>query len=158
MSDAYGAIICANQSSGDPEAIVKALNRFFWNDDMEPFKLIDGDIYVDGQVQYPTVIPHKKVIVDEDTDEAIIIDDEEKLTEDELDEIEIGDEVELEDLVRAIAPVLKTGEITVFINSSQRDYYLASGFLTIRSDMTAVCRYASASPRFFNAGETETYP
>ena len=158
MADAYGHIMCGGDFSGDKNNVLKALNLFNWNSDHEPFRIDGNHLYVDGLVQYPSIFPVRKVVHDDNEDE---VDIHHPAYNGELpDGWYVGDgaETDLEEIVKTIGPLLGSGEITISMNSTYKSFSMASGNLTIRSDLTGTLRYMSSSSDGAKRDETENYP
>jgi hypothetical protein len=158
MADEYGEIHFENNCSGDPEVIMDALNRYLWNTDQKPFMRTGGKIQIDGFVQYPTVHPDKKIFVDDDENAIDTNAPGFKGVIDPTWNCEAGEEVELGDLVKSIAPLLGDGEITISVSRSLRDTLRMMGSLTIKSDMTATRHLMSVASSGRHTHQTDSFP
>ena len=158
MADPYGHMMCVGGFSGDKKLVLKALNLFNWNTDYEPFCLNGDHLYIDGLVQFPSIFPSKKVVYDDNSDE---VDPQHPAYNGELPEdwyVESGGGGELDEIVKTIGPLLGSGEITISMNSTFKSISMASGNLTIRSDLTATRRYMVSSSDGSKRDDTENYP
>ena len=159
MADAYGKMVVICEFTGDRTTVLHALNRYSWNSDNEPFSQDnDGSIFMDGLVQYPEIFPDHKLVYDEDGNQidinapaygGVIKDDW---------DVQCGGEVELEEIVKAIGPLLGDGHLTISMTSSKKSYQINAGELIIRSNMTGTQRFRSFATDGYNRDETYHYP
>lgn len=158
MSETYGHIICVKNCTGKAREIVEALNRFIWNSDKELFQYEGDSIFIDSLVQYPSIFPQRMIYLDFNG-QAVDVHD--PSFDDLINpdwEIDVGDDIELEELVKTIAPVLGEGEIIISVNAREGDHSMSSGQLTIRSDMTGKSHFSEISTDGYNRNETSEYP
>jgi hypothetical protein len=159
MADAYGKMIVLCEFTGDRTTVLNALNRYSWNSDNEPFALEnDGYIFMDGLVQYPEIFPACKLVYDENGNEVDInAPDFNGVINDDWD-VQCGEEVDLEEIVKAIGPLLGEGHLTISMTSSKKTFETNAGELIIRSNMTGTQRFRSFATDGYNRDVTYHYP
>lgn len=158
MADAFGTITCIGAFTGDIEAVVSALNRFVWNQDHVPFIIDGGVIAIDPIVSYPMIFPLKKIVYDQNNDE---VDDLHPAYNGKLPDgwyTEDGDEVELEEIVKIVSPLLKSGEIIISMAASMKSFSVESGKLVINSNGTGTCHYEYTDAKGRKKNHTDHYP
>ena len=159
MANIYGNLVVHCDFSGDKHKVMTILNRFIWNEDLEPYYLDnDGDICMSEHQQSPTIFPSVKDFYD-DEGELVEID----LTSSDAEinedwEIEPGERVSLETMVNLISPLLGDGQITIAVNSAMRAFSIGYGELTIRSNHTGTQRYISTSTAEGSGESVYQYP
>jgi hypothetical protein len=136
MGDSYGTMILSNQSKADTGVLLTKLNRYLWNSEFIPIEYSDGRFFVPGMVQYPSIFVRKKVILD---DEGEPIDQSDPRYDEPLNldwDLDLGDDVDLTDLIKDIGSILQDGELHIVTSCSYRDFSIRTYHLVIRSDQT----------------------
>ena len=159
MADIYGQIVVYCDFTGNKTEVVKGLNKYLWNEDLEPFHW-DGKstISMDEYIQSPTIFPSKKTVFDEEGDTVDLDDPAFDSTISEGWDIEQGETADLGELVNAIAPLLESGEIVIAMYSTMRSPSIGSGELIIRADGTGTRQYRSTSSDFGSSEDIYQYP
>ena len=113
---------------------------------------------MDGLVQYPEIFPAHKLVYDKNGNQIDInAPDYDGVIQEHWD-VQCGEEVDLEEIVKAIGPLLGDGHLTISMTSSKKTYEINAGELIIRSNMTGTQRFRSFATDGYNRDVTYHYP